>query len=259
VKPADDTSVERHYAAWYAFHACVAGVEVHPEPALTWMRLPVPGWANGGVGLDCAPEDAADVLGSVDRAFDGGGLGFWIGPLAPDTTEAALRSLSYRCRKRFPAFVCHVGDVSQAVDVEGVELATIEDHAVFGPRQPHPAIGPVTTDIRRFQIRRRAALVGDPNGRVIEIGARHEGRWVGACLVFFDPEGDMASVHDLGVPESERNRGIGRALVTAAVHEAQRRGCSRVCLISTAMGERVYRRVGFVEVTRIAYWYRGQG
>lgn len=254
----DALAIEPHYASWYSFHDGVPGVQVHVDSGLTWMRLPVPGWSNGGVGLRFPQDEAHAVLGHVADQFDRVGVGFWVGPAAPATTEPTLRALGFRCRKRFPAMVCRVGDAEAPGSVPGLEIAPILDYGGFGPRQPHPQVGPVTTAVRRFEIARRAELVGrgDP---LVELGAILDGELVGACLVFAEAGSGMASLHDVAVVEASRCKGIGRALVTAARRHAATRGCQRICLISTAMGESVYRRVGFEEVARIAYWYRGRG
>lgn len=68
----------------------------------------------------------------------------------------------------------------------------------------------------------------------------------------------MASLHDVAVIEAARCRGIGLALVTAAGRHASARKCDRICLISSAMGESVYRRAGF-EGRAHPYCYRGKG
>jgi GNAT superfamily N-acetyltransferase len=252
----DGLGIERHYAEWYAVHQCVPSIEVHVDPTLTWMRLPVTGWSNGGVGLAFPPENARRVLGEVAAQFKNTGVGFWVGPDAPATTEPALRDLGFRCRKRFPAMMCDVASTSTFAPGH-IEIDPIADFDSFGPTRPHPYVGPVTTAIRRFEIARRKALVA-ANREVVELGATAERKLVGACIVFVGSNG-LASLHDVAVLESERGRGIGRALVGAAVDHARDRGCSRIALISTAMGESVYRRSGFEEVARIGYWYRGRG
>jgi GNAT superfamily N-acetyltransferase len=253
----DPIAIEAHYARFYAFHAHVPEVEVHEDPGLTWMKLPVPRFLNGGVVGALYPEEAEARLRGVAARFDEHGAGFWVGPGAPDGTESALKRLGFRCRKRFPGLRCAVAAPWDERPEAPVTVGPIEDHARFGPHDPHPYAGPVNTAIRRFEIRRRAALVGARPPRVVELGATDpDGQLVGACLVFVDLEQEMGSLHDVVVLEPARRRGIGAALVSAAVEHVRASGCSWACLISTAMGESVYRRCGFEEVARIAYWYR---
>ena len=55
---------------------------------------------------------------------------------------------------------------------------------------------------------------------------------------------------------THRNRGIGGALLAHTCAAAASAGATRMVLISTRDGEGVYRRAGFEEVARFAYWYR---
>ncbi|HSQ62972.1 MAG TPA: GNAT family N-acetyltransferase [Polyangiaceae bacterium] len=58
--------------------------------------------------------------------------------------------------------------------------------------------------------------------------------------------GLIEAVH---VAESERNRGIGRAMMRAAIEDARHRGCNRVQLTSNKQrkdAHRFYERLGFV-------------
>lgn len=250
----DALAIEPHYARWYAEQGRVDGVEAHVDPGVTWVRLPVPGWGNGGVALGLEPRAAEREVRAIAARFEHG-LGFWVGPAAPDRTEEVLRRLGFRCRKRFPAMVCADAPTGEEAG-RAVVIRPVRSWDEFGPRRAHPHTGPVTTAIRRFEMARRSALCS--SDAVVELGAYAGDELVGACLVFTDREAGMASVHDVAVLAAHRCRGIGRSLVAAAVRHARERGCRRACLISTAMGEGVYRWVGFVEVTRIAYWYRGR-
>ena len=65
-----------------------------------------------------------------------------------------------------------------------------------------------------------------------------------------------AGFYDVGVLEKERNRGIGSAMMTHALQLARERGARQAVLLASGMGYGMYRRVGFQEVCKIAYWYR---
>jgi predicted N-acetyltransferase YhbS len=58
------------------------------------------------------------------------------------------------------------------------------------------------------------------------------------------------------VLEEERNKGIGSAMMTHALGFARERGATQAVLLASGMGYGMYRRVGFNEVCKIAYWYR---
>lgn len=81
----------------------------------------------------------------------------------------------------------------------------------------------------------QTALVSETNGRV-------DGYVVFAQVL------DEASVHRIAVHSRRRGRGLGRALLQAALEYAQRRGASR-CLLevrcSNAVARRLYESTGF--------------
>ena len=59
----------------------------------------------------------------------------------------------------------------------------------------------------------------------------------------------------VGIHE-HRGRGYGAALLAHTCQEAVRRGASRMALLATSDGQRVYERCRFLEVARFGYWYR---
>jgi GNAT superfamily N-acetyltransferase len=67
-----------------------------------------------------------------------------------------------------------------------------------------------------------------------------------------------AGIHDVGVVEEERGKGIGSALIAHVLRVARERGQKHAVLISSGMGETMYQRVGFREVCRIGFWYRAR-
>ena len=69
----------------------------------------------------------------------------------------------------------------------------------------------------------------------------------GAGFVSFRREGDTAEIEQVYVTESERGRGTGGALVTAAIHAA---GASETYIVADDDGDskRLYERLGFTQV-----------
>ena len=66
----------------------------------------------------------------------------------------------------------------------------------------------------------------------------------------------VAGFYDVGVLEKERGRGIGSAMLAHALRFARERGATQAVLLASGMGSGMYRRAGFREVCKIAYWYR---
>ena len=249
--------IESHTAEWLAQQGSVPGAELHQDPDATWLVQPGSAWNNAAAGLRFAPETADARLTEIVRRYrrNGRGAGFWVSALAtPPDIEARLRRQGFRCRRRFPGMYCDL----TALDLRprapaGVELFSMENHAVFSPVAPHPCIGPITSAIRTFNLSRIATLVKQRPRRVWEFMAKSEGALVGACTLFLGRE--VAGLYNVCVVESARSRGIGGALVSHACQFARAKRYTGAVLIASGMGESVYRRAGFVEVCRMAFWY----
>jgi GNAT superfamily N-acetyltransferase len=68
----------------------------------------------------------------------------------------------------------------------------------------------------------------------------------------------IAGIYDMDVGERFQRRGIGRALTIAACRRARELGCTHATLNATALGERVYRRVGFESLgLGQTWWWHG--
>jgi ribosomal protein S18 acetylase RimI-like enzyme len=137
--------------------------------------------------------------------------------------------------------------------VAGLEIRRVERIDEF-ERIPHPAIGPLTTPLRRAALQRIAALIGARPARSVMSVAWSNGQPVGSSELFLGAE--CAGLHSLTVPEQYRHRGIGTALVEHACAEAVRRGASTIVLLASSDGRPLYERCGFGEVARFGYWYR---
>lgn len=57
--------------------------------------------------------------------------------------------------------------------------------------------------------------------------------------------GDMVGVHNVYVPPSQRGRGYGAALTSAAIERGRGQGAVAACLEASQLGYRVYERLGF--------------
>ena len=252
--------VERSTAEWLRVTGRVPGVELHEDPDALWIVLPVPGWSNCGTLLRFTPDTVERRLDEIaDHYADAGRAnGFWVaGCAAPEDLTNHLRARNYRCRKRFPAMACDLRRTPEPFEAPaGIRIELVTNLSRFGPKVPHPSIGPITTDIRRFQLRADQYQLSESPRRVFQYFAWENDRPLGAATVV--PSEGTAGVHDVVVKETERGRGIGTALVHACLAHGSASGCDTAILISTGMGENLYRRCGFREVCRVGYWYRGK-
>nr|WP_277611068.1 GNAT family N-acetyltransferase [Microbulbifer celer] len=73
--------------------------------------------------------------------------------------------------------------------------------------------------------------------------AEIDGVAVATALLF--RTGEVTGVHQVGVPERFRGRGIARELMQALLARCQQSGAGRVTLQASEMGEGLYRQLGF--------------
>ncbi len=135
----------------------------------------------------------------------------------------------------------------------GLEIRRVVDVAEFDTT-PHPAIGPMTTPLRKQAFERLRAQVADRSGRARAFVAWLKGKPVGAMEVFIGSR--SAGIHGLSVLDKHEGRGIGSALIEHGCRDAVRSGAKTMVLLATTEGQRLYERRGFSEVGRFGYWYR---
>lgn len=130
-----------------------------------------------------------------------------------------------------------------ALLVAGAVPGTAED------KEDPAHLGPYRAALAEIEATGNAVLVAEEDGVVVGmcqlLVLRHFQGQGGRCA-------ELESVH---VRADRRGRGVGSALVRAAIEEARARGCYRVQLTSNAVRDdahRFYRRLGF-EPTHIGF------
>ena len=247
----------RNLEAWYAAQADVPGIEVHRDPDVTWMLSNGTTWSNGGTSIRFEAKTARKRLNQIYKRFakHGRGIGFWVDDDAtPADLTDHLKALGLRCKKRFPGMLCDLAKLPKIPVPEGIRIVRTPHHSMY-LRHPHPYFGPITTAIRRHELNRLAHLAAQCPDQFFDFAALASGnRPVGACSMFLS--GSTAGLYDVGVLGKERGRGIGGAMIAHALRFAQERGATQAVLLASGMGYEMYRRAGFREVCKIAYWYR---
>ena len=137
--------------------------------------------------------------------------------------------------------------------VIGVEIRRVVDLREYGTT-PYPAIGALTTVLRRNAFERLRALLSDRSHQHRAFVAWPKGKPVGAIEVFLGSE--IAGIHGLSVLPNCQGRGIGSALVEHDCQDALSAHARTMVLLATSEGQRVYERRGSAEVGRMGYWYR---
>jgi ribosomal protein S18 acetylase RimI-like enzyme len=182
-------------------------------------------------------------------------MALWISSSAtPGTLPELLRARRLRCQKHFPAMVRTLADAApRRASPAGLEIRRVVDVAEY-EKTPHPAIGPLTTPLRRQAFERLRALVSDRSGPTHAFVAWLKRKPVGAIELFLGSE--SAGIHSLSVLDGYQGNGIGSALIEHGCYDAVQNRATTMVLLATTEGQRLYQRRGFNEVGRFGYWYR---
>jgi GNAT superfamily N-acetyltransferase len=249
--------VERHHAEALRAESVVPAVEVHSDEDVDWMVHPGSAWRNAGILLRLSSASASRRLQTLLKRYErhGRGMGLWVSPLAtPHNLTRLLADRGLRCKKQFPAMVRSLNDSdAEAANDPKIAINRVLDAAPF-EGVAHPAIGRITTPIRRHELERLKALVSSEAQGTRAYVAWIQGSPVGAIELFLGSQ--AAGVHGLHVLPALQGRGVASALLEHVCAEAARSGYSSLVLLASSEGQRLYARRGFREVGRIAYWYR---
>jgi ribosomal protein S18 acetylase RimI-like enzyme len=249
--------VERHHGEWFVAERVVPGAEVHRDRDVTWVVHSGQAWRNAGMMVRFRTSTAERRLDTLLARYrkHGRGMALWISPAAtPEGLPELLRARRLRCQKYFPAMLRTLADttVSRAFP-SGLEIRRVLDVTEY-EKTPHPAIGQLTTSLRRQAFERLRALLSDSSNRTRGFVAWLKGKPVGAIEVFLGSE--SAGIHGLSVLDDYQGRGIGSALIEHACSDAAGSRAKTMVLLATTEGQRLYERRGFTEVARFGYWYR---
>jgi len=249
--------IEREHAESFVAERVVPGVEVHENRDITWMVHAGQAWRNAGIMVRFSSASAAGRLDALIERYQRHrrGMTLWISPSAtPDNISELLAARRLRCRKYYPAMIRHLGDrVAPLQAPKHLTIRRVVDVDEFRGT-PHPAIGPLTTELRRTAFARLRALLSDRSARTRSYVAWIGDTPVGAIEVFAGSE--CAGIHGLSVLERYQRRGIASALLEHACDEMRAAGARSIGLLATSEGQQVYVRRGFREVARFGCWYR---
>jgi GNAT superfamily N-acetyltransferase len=249
--------VEREHAEWFKAERVVPGVEVHEDRDVTWIVHSGQAWRNAGIHIRFSPSSAARRLDAMIDRYQRHrrGMALWISPAAtPTNITDLLTERRLRCRKYFPAMTRNLADRQTPFhQTKPLIIRRVSDLAEF-QRTPHPAIGALTTQLRRQAFDRLRALLSEPLARSRNYVAWLNDEPVGAIEVY---QGSAcAGIHGLSVLDRYQRRGIASALIEHACDDLRSLGAKTIGLLATTDGQQLYARRGFREVARFGYWYR---
>ena len=251
--------------------AKLPGAEVGLEHDATWGTLGIPSpafnLAIGRFSVAAADTRIAEISARFRRRAMP--LSWWILPdSTPDDLEARLARAGFGHAQRLPAMALDLATLVNEGLPAGVAMDEVRDAEAYGPAVDvlidafqmradlrEPVIGAfgnlsagslAEPGVARSAAEPRAAGWAESTVAARTIVARLDGEVVGTALVVID--GPVAGIYNVGVRESARGRGIGRAVTAEVARIARATGCRLAILEASAIGAPVYRRLGFREV-----------
>ncbi len=175
----------------------------------------------------------------------------WIvGPVSqPTDLGNHLRAHGFKCVIHCAGMACDLTKTSPAPPTpKGVTIELVEEA---------PSLKPLTTERRRRRHEGRNAMARMAPHQVWLFSASLNGKPVGETMLCVGA--GVAGIYDVEVVETFRGRGIGTALVNAALTMAREQlGYRAAVLGATGMGLGVYTRLGFREVCKLSFWKYGK-
>jgi ribosomal protein S18 acetylase RimI-like enzyme len=231
-----------------------AGGVVHDEDGLMLFAggHPLPILANGVMRTQ-SRLPAADLLARTRTFFAAQGRGFTVlvrahadADLASAAAEAGLLALG-----EMPAMVLD-RRLADAVPPAGVELrrvTTPDDVAAYGAVMgaAYATYG-MPTDVLPSMLSNLATLCAP---HIVAFVARLEGKPAAGAMTVVTH--GVAGVYWVGTTPDARGRGLAELCTRAAGNAGFDLGGRIASLQASPMGEPVYRRMGYVEVTRYPY------
>jgi ribosomal protein S18 acetylase RimI-like enzyme len=248
-------AIEANEVAYWRYHVHVAGWELIEEPGITsYMSSRPEVMRNGVFFTDLAPGVADDAIAATIERFRARSLPFvwWGGPsrrphdlgrrllahgLVLDAVDPGLAADLTALREDLPA---PAGlSIERVRDDEGLRLwlRTLDN------KTAEQMAAQQSADYRYVAER----FDGDDSCRLFL--ARLHGEPVATCELLLGA--GVAGIYCVGTLPTARRRGIGSAIVLAALREARAAGYRAAVLGSSPMGLGVYQRLGFVEYCKL--------
>lgn len=235
----------------------IDGSWIEERPGYAYLvcpAIPVPGFNGVLVGGRDAPVPLDDLRRAV-AAVEGAGVPCWV-ELRAGTTEGlegAFRDLGFRREDTMPGMALEPGELVAgppvALDVTRVEdpaaLLVAADVAGAGFGVPGSLFAPICTP-------RIAALPG------IAVYLAWASGVPVSTAIGFTGDGSVG-IFNVATPPDHRGHGYGRAVTERAIRDGFAAGADLAWLQASAMGESVYRAMGFRQVETYVQLGREQG
>ena len=245
-------AVELNSAEWVRRLASVPWVQLHDEPDVLWC-FAGDTWPMNSVA--CArfrPTTARPRIREIlAHHWEHKVACNWIvGPMSePGDLGRHLRDNGFSCRVHCAGMACDLARLNGE--------APIPDGATVKQVEELPSLVPLTTERRRRRHEGRKLIAKAQPRSIAYFSASVDGQAVGETALLLDG-GGVAGIYDVEVRQEFRRRGIGSALIHAALQHARKHGLKIAVLGATGLGARIYQNAGFREVCKISFWKYGK-
>jgi GNAT superfamily N-acetyltransferase len=172
-----------------------------------------------------------------------------VGPVSqPADLGKHLRAHGFRCMMHCAGMACDLNELPPSPSSPDRVLVELVDRP--------PSLYPLTTERRRLRHQGHGTMALVKPRQFWHFAASCEGKPVGETTLFFGA--GVGGIYGVEVLEGFRRRGIGTALVHAALQHARQLGHDAAVLAATGMGLGVYSRLGFREVCKLSFWKYGK-
>lgn len=174
----------------------------------------------------------------------------WIvGPVSqPGDLARHLKGHGFSCRIHCAGMACMLDALGQSPPLpKGILIELVDT--------PRPLL-PLTTERRQRRHKGRTIMARFTPRKVWHFSATLDGLPVGETTLLGGAT--VAGLYDVDVLERFRRRGIGSALVHAALRHGKKLGYRAAVLGATGTGASVYAQAGFREVCKLSFWKYGK-
>jgi GNAT superfamily N-acetyltransferase len=244
-------AVELNAAEWMRSLANLPWVEFHDDPDVQWS-FACDTWPRNSVAYArFKPTTARHRIREI-LAYHWkhkAACNWTVGPVSqPADLSKHLKDNGFSCRIHCAGMACDLRKLGQPPPIpEGVTIKLVDEP---------PSLLPLTTERRKRRHEGHRILASLNRRTVWHFSATFEQQAVGETVLLDGTE--VAGIYDVEVTEEFRRRGIGSALIHAALRHGRKLGHTAAVLGATGMGSRVYARLGFRELCKLSFWKYGK-